>query len=239
MWWFRDSLTRAHQTQSDRFELDLLGSRYLEKKNLPKLRLSTATKKSAFSPLSSESGVCHQKDKSWTSYHWSNLCLLHFWALDGIQINPFRTQLCSCHFSSYETLMDEVLPPNISDFLTMLELLLEPMACLVGVSPPASDCVFLFLIKGYMLSCWLKPCPNLSEPPKITLLRWADFQHSLRLMSGPPFSHRPVLSWVFLWIPSVMLSSCALFFYGGHVICSFALRPIFHPFSTLLCIIRY
>ena len=49
--------------------------------------------------------------------------------------------------------MDEVLPLNIYDFLGMLQLILEPMACLVGAFPLTSDYVFLFLIKGHTLNC--------------------------------------------------------------------------------------
>lgn len=75
---------------------------------------------------------------------------LYSWRFNAIHINPSETQLCLCHFSRYQTLMDEVL--NMPDFLGMLQLLLEPMAYLGVVSLPVPAYVFLFLIKGCILN---------------------------------------------------------------------------------------
>lgn len=147
-------------------ELDwiFLGARYLERRIIPKLRLPTAAKRSEFSSLGSRSGICPRKDKSQICYHWSNPWYLHPWRFDAIQINPSKTQLCSCHFSSYKTLMDKVLPLNRPDILGMLQLLLAPIAYLVTVSPPILSYIFLFLIKGCILNCWTVSCT--SKPPK-------------------------------------------------------------------------
>lgn len=150
------------------------------------------------------------------------------------QIHPLKMHLCSCHFSTCKTLMDKVLPLNIPGFLSILQLLSEPTAHLVGVCPPnPSLSSSLFLIKGFILSHYPGSCSSLIEPPKMTVLSVATSSIHLGLWPAPPLDHS--LSGACLWIPSMMLSSHVAFLYGVQL-CLYALKSFSHHFSTLLCI---